>query len=196
VKKTTDDDRTNREITNGIEAVDFLKSLTWCDLPAIRDAMFDIFKRTDDDDITLAVCSSVNKSRRELVIPRLRTMLKKLPHSESWHRETGYRILGALMQFAGKDVKNDFKEYLSNGSAQRAATVCSVLEEAHVDWALEFLTPILNDKRNVNKYRLCDFAASAIGELYPDLEFNLSDTQAERDRQIEKLKEELTKKKP
>ncbi|HEY8503096.1 MAG TPA: hypothetical protein VIL46_00840, partial [Gemmataceae bacterium] len=136
-----------REVANGVRTTDFLKAVSWCKEPAIRKALLDIFHRTDDVYITLAVLPSVQESRADLIIPRLRAMLRKLPESEDSARGDGYELLIALGRYAGKAAKPDFERYLRDGSLQRRWTMCWVLGKVHREWALEFLTPFLTDKR-------------------------------------------------
>jgi hypothetical protein len=74
-----------------------------------------------------------------------------------------------------------------------------VLEDTKSEWALDMLAPMLLDKRfgaTGNKsQRLCDVAASSLSEIYPDLKFDYEGTYEELDRRIEKLREQIAKKK-
>lgn len=186
-----------RDVANRVHTTDFLKALTWCKEPLMRDAMLDIFRRTDDLDVALAVLPSVNQSRPELVVPYLRAEIKKLPESEKDARGNGHDLLLALGEYAGKGAKTDYENYLRDGSLQRRETMCWVLEKIHPEWALEFLTPMLTDRGIIrDKLRVCDRAAMALSETHPDLKFELEGTFVELDRRIKALREQISRRKP
>jgi HEAT repeat protein len=186
-----------RDVANGAYTTDFLKAMNWCKEPMIRKALFDIFERTNDVQVTLAVLPSVKESHAELIVPRLQAMLKKVPESEDDARGDGYELLLALGRNAGKEAKPEFERYLRDGSSQRRWTMCWVMEKVHPEWALEFLTPMLTDKRTgfgSEKLRLCDMAAMTLSEIHSDLRFQFDGSPEELDRQIEKMCKQIEKK--
>jgi HEAT repeat protein len=186
-----------REVANGVCTTDFLKAVSWCMEPAIQKALLDIFLRTNDAEVKLAVLPSVKESRPDLIIPRLRAVLRQLPESEEDARGDGYRLLLALGRYAGQAAKADYEEYLRGGSLQRRWTMCWVLEKAHPEWTLELLTPFLTDKRTgfaSKKVRLCDMAASTLSQADSELRFDVSDDPAKMDRQIEQMLKQIAQK--
>lgn len=196
-KRKPDEDWRIRQAADGVDMIDFLKAIIWSKEPSVRAAIFDIFERTDDAHIAAAVLPSVKETHADRIVPRLRTMLGTLPETEHSARGYGYDLLLALGEYAGKDAKPDFESYLRNASLQRQWTVCWVLQETHSEWALEFLTPMLSDKRTgyaSKSYRLCDMAASTLSEIHTDLTFKPSETSDERDRQIEHMRRQIAKK--
>src|SRR5262249_52651058 len=68
-----------REVKNGVRTTDFLKAVNWCQEPTVRDALLDVFRRTDDAALMLAALPSVQESHRELVMPRFQILLNSLP---------------------------------------------------------------------------------------------------------------------
>jgi HEAT repeat protein len=183
-----------REVANGARTTELLKALTWCKEPAIRQALLDLFLRSDDARVTLAVLPAVKETRADLIIPRLRSLLHNLPKSEGSPRGDGYDLLLALGQHAGNGAKADFESYLREGSLQRRWTVCWVLEEVHREWAVEFLTPMLTDKRTGyarSTLRLCDAAAWVLSKIHPELQFDAQGTPEELDRRIDRLRKQL-----
>jgi hypothetical protein len=184
-----------RDVANGAYTTYFLQALTWCKEPAIQEALFDIFKRSDDVQITLAVSPSVNQTHSKLVVERLRALIGRLPKTEGNARGNGYDLLLALGRYAGKEAKADFESYLRDASLQRRETICFVLEEVHQEWALEYLTPMLADKRPFNKtLRLCDRAAMALTGIHKDLKFGSEGTPEQLDGRIEDLRKQIAKK--
>ncbi len=186
-----------RDVANGAVTTDFLKAMSWCKEPTIQQSLFDVFQRTNDVRVTLAVSPSVKVTYSDLVIRQLRAMLGKLPKSEEDARGDGYELLRAVGQYAGKDAKTDFEDYLRDASLQRRWTMCWVLETVHHEWALEFLTPMLTDKRagyGFNNWRLCDAAAAALSQIHSDLKFDSEGTPEQLDRRIEELRKQIAKK--
>jgi hypothetical protein len=186
-----------RDVANGACTTDFLEAINWCKEPTIHKALLDIFQRTNDVRVTLAVLPSVKETRADLIIPRLQGMLRKLPESEDSARGDGYDLLLALGRYAGKAAKPDFESYLRDGSLQRRWTMCWVLEEVHREWALEFLVPMLTDKRTgfaSETLRLCDMAARTLTEIHPDLRFDPNGPPEELDRRIEQLRKQIAQK--
>lgn len=195
--KDSDDGWMLRDVANGVRTTDFLKALNWCQEPAVRNALLDIFQRTSDGRVAQAVLPSVKETRADLIIPRLQAMLQNLPESEGSARADGYELLLALGQYAGKAGKPDFASYLRDGSLQRRWTMCFVLREVHREWALEFLNPMLTDKRTGfanKKIRLCDMAAIVLSEIYSDLRFDSDGSPEELDPRIEQLRKQISQK--
>jgi HEAT repeat protein len=188
------EDRWQREQANGLYVEDFLKAVAWCKEPAIRSVILDIFRRTDDAKVMAAIVSSLKETEPEIILSRLRDLLKKLPATEKDSRGEGHEWLRLLAEYLGDTAKPEFERYLDKASEQRRWTVCSVLEETRPKWALEFLAPMLAD-RTGEGVRVCDKAAEVLSQIHPELKFDMEGTGEERDRQIEKIREQIASKK-
>jgi len=187
-----------REVANGARTTDLLKAINWCKEPLIREALFEIFERTDDAYVVSAVLPALKEIRAERIMPHLQAMLKKLPASEDDVCGDGYELLGALGQHSGKLAKPEFERYLLDASLQRRWTMCKVLQETQPHWALELLAPMLSDKRTGYgglADRLCDTAARALSQIYPELKFDWHGSYDELDRRIEELRKQIARKK-
>jgi HEAT repeat protein len=195
--KPDSEDWQRRDLANGVGVTEFVAAVIWCKEPTIREVLTDIFRRTDDKRVMLAALPAVQETHPELIIPRFQPMLKALPAAERWYLDDGFHLLLALGESAGKAAKPEFERYLKDASLQRRWTMCWVMEKLHSEWALEFLVPMLTDKRTgfSGDARLCDVAASALSEIYPDLKFDSEGTPEELDRRIEKMREQIAKKK-
>jgi hypothetical protein len=87
---------------------------------------------------------------------------------------------------------------LRAGTLQRRFTMCWVLEEEHHEWALEFVSPMLTDKRSGfpgETRRLCDVAAIVLSQIHQELEFDSTGHEEERERQIEQMRKQITRRK-
>ncbi|HKB36347.1 MAG TPA: hypothetical protein VKD72_07835, partial [Gemmataceae bacterium] len=51
VQKAGDSAWRKREVKNGVRTADFIKAVSWCKAPPIKDALADIARRTNDPDI-------------------------------------------------------------------------------------------------------------------------------------------------
>src|SRR5262249_18993063 len=141
---------------------------------------------------------------------RLQSFLQELPASEDHWNGYGHDLLIELSKRMGKDVKPTFQRYLQDASLQRRWTMCMVLDETQGQWAIEFLAPMLIDKRTgyggiffthprqydrSNRVRLCDMAASTISKHNPDLAFELVGEYENVDRQIAMMRDQIARKK-
>lgn len=188
------EDRWERDRANGAYVADFLEAVTWCREPAIRSVVLDIFQRTDDPVVIEALIPSLAQAESRVVLSRLRDLLNRLPAMEQDTRGDGFRWLRLLAEHMGDAARLEFERYLDKASLQRRATICMVLEESRPKWALEFLTPMLVDREGVGLL-VCDMAANALSVLYPEMKFDWQASREERDRQIEKMREQIARKK-
>jgi hypothetical protein len=194
---------------NGVDSVDFIKAIAWCKEPAIRDALLDIFKRTTDNNVLLAVLPGLGNGHEGWIRQRLEALLDRLPSSEDRCDREGYSLLVALGRYGGKEAKQGFVRYLRNGSLQRRCTMCQVLGETRGEWAIELLGPMLTDKSTGYggiywgipelyalelPVRLCDEAAGTLSKITPGLKFELRGKYSDLDRQIEVMRRQIAKK--
>ncbi len=91
-----------------------------------------------------------------------------------------------------KDAKAVYKSFLAAGTARRAETMCCVLWYGN-PMAIEILAPLLDDKRPIPGFpkavRVCDRAATAIGQASGTIKFGSDWNTEDKDRQIEALKQ-------
>lgn len=136
-----------REVSNGVRTTDFIKAVMWSKEPVIRKALAGIYRRTTDVDIFLLVLPVVDTTEVRSASLRIKSYLAELPQSEDSETGYGHELLIALATHDGNDAKVAYKQYMQNASLQRQWTMCRVLREVQKGWAIEFLGPMLDDKR-------------------------------------------------
>jgi hypothetical protein len=198
-----------REVANGLHTEDFIRAVAWSKEPAVRAALFDVFKRTTDSQILLATLPALGPEHAQVLRDRLLPLLDRLPASEDTATGEGYKILVALGRCAGSRAKPFFARYLRNASLQRSWTMCLVLRETRGEWGIEFLRKLLTNTRDgyggwyrvqpeddwpTLKVRLCDEAARTLSDHDPRLRFTLRGKYLDLDRQIEAIRQQLAKK--
>lgn len=124
-----------------------------------------------------------------------------------------YLVLLTTLRETGNLAKPVLSRYLNQANPFRCYCVCEVARTTKQPWLAEFLIPMLDDRRNVDSYRLlhpvkkaietektpsrvCDVAARALNAIDPGLFFEMVGTSAELDTQIQRIKERLGKKTP
>jgi hypothetical protein len=165
-----------------------------------------VFERATDPDVFLAAFPGAEGAPMKQVRERLERLLDTLPASEE--RAWGSRMLVALGKRAGRDAKPAFGRYLRGASFQRKLTMCEVLSQTNGEWAIEFLSPMLTDKRTIDRawfsvfpdkleprlaIRLCDEAALTISLHNPELRFTMLGQYADLDRQIDAMRQQISR---
>jgi WD40 repeat protein len=201
--------RNKRDATNGVRTAELIEAVAWCKEPALRKALRGVFERTTDAEILLAALPGVEGLPEKQIRARLEALLDRLPEAEELARGSGHDLLVALGKRAGKDARPAFLRYLRKASLQRKWTMCRVLRETNGEWAVELLGPLLTDKRiglggplarkpgrsNPQRLRLCDDAAVTISAHNPELRFTLTEQHADRDRQIDRMRKQIARRK-
>jgi hypothetical protein len=196
---TDDELQGRRDTINGLDTAAFIKAVSWCDQPPVRSALKSIFERTTDRRILLASLDAIED--REKIQVRLESLIDKLPVDGNQAYEDGEALLCALLDRFPGSAKPVFERCLRGGSPLRCETVCDVLWIKSAPWAEELLGPLLDDRRELSRTgtsipkRVCDVAALALTENYPELEFELAGTHTDRDKQIAVIREQLKRKK-
>jgi hypothetical protein len=193
-----------RSVANGVRAEEFLKAVAWFPGRVVRDALTDLFKRAGDEEVLLAVLPAVEDPG--MIDGRLGPLIDALPAEEEGPYGRGYHLLTALAERAAETARPVFERYLRDACAQRCHTVCLVLCEAKVSWDLEVLGPLLLDKRTwgwtypvdgangpARPLRVCDEAAVTLNAAHPELRFTLAGEHADLDRQIQAIREQLSR---
>jgi hypothetical protein len=105
------------------------------------------------------------------------------------------------------DVKAVFERYLAPDSVERCSNVCYVFRDLRREWDIDVLAPLLKDRRPAGwdyrvdpkqseprlPARVCDEAAEALAMNHRDLPFKMAGTHEDLDRQIEAMRERLSK---
>jgi hypothetical protein len=194
-----------REVENGVRADDLIKATAWCAHPLVREQIIRIFRESDDPELVLASLPGVVDTK--LVQARLDELIEALPAEEAGPFGLGFEMLAALGRNSTVDSKPIFTKYLQGASVQRARTMCQVLRRVRQEWAVELLSPLLDDKRPSGvtyarirgqneprgNARLCDEAAETISGARTDLPFVLEGEHENLDRQITSMKERIAK---
>ena len=136
-----------REVANGVRVGDFIQAVTWCELPVIRQEVFNVLKRTTDTRLLLAALPGIEAKGSELARKRLTEMVEQLPADEPGPYGRGYDLLVALGQRLGAEAKPVFIKYLHDASLQRWHSMSRVLRATQTEWARELLSPALKDAR-------------------------------------------------
>jgi hypothetical protein len=194
---------TRREVANAANTHEFVKAVSWCPEPEVREAIRAIFTRTGDVDVLLAALPSVDDRDRKLIAARLETYLDALPAQEEGVSGDGGHLVAALAERLGEDAAPAIARYLKNASAQRCHSAAAALQMTEGNWCVPILTGLLADKRPVGGYlyairhsdqdnrlpiRVCDVAAEALHAHRPELEFTLEGEYKDLDTQIEVIR--------
>jgi len=183
----------------------FVKAVSWSDVPAVKNEILNIFKRTTDTDVLLAALPGVDSSNTNLIRARLEDFINRLPADEGGPYGEGYNLLVALGQKLDDSAKPIFVQYLQNAGLQRWRTMAKVLQQTQRQWAVELLLPALTDKREFGwdyalvpgqneprrPIRVCDEAAETINLSRPDLKFVMAGEHADLDRQIASMRDRI-----
>jgi hypothetical protein len=197
--------RTRREVANGVDACGFIKAVSWCPEPKVREAIRTIFANTSDIDMLLAALPGIEAADRDLIRNRLQAFLDELPAEEGGYMDfSGYNVLVALANRLGKDAAPVFERYLKNANALRCYTAAQALKRARGDWCIDILYRMLDDHRPINGHnthwawviplRVCDAAAETMSLHRPELTFSLEGEYKKLDEQIKTMRDSIAKK--
>jgi hypothetical protein len=155
--------------------------------PRVRCRLLELVKKTSNEGYLVAALPAIDRRLDPLILDRARSILKNMPDDT---RE-GYELLTVVDERFPNESQEIFKEFLSRGSARRAATMCLVLWSGRAP-ARTLLAPLLDDRRPLEGFavptRVCDRAAQAITNTAAEIVFNPEGDTATNDRQIERLK--------
>jgi hypothetical protein len=183
----------NREVKNGVETEDFIKAVAWTSDQRIRKELALIAKKSLDPALFRAASEGAGVKEREVALQRLKEFVAALPADEGGPFGEGYYLLLSLGRGFADQARPVFESYLKKAGLQRKVTAIHVLGEIRADWAIDLLTPMLVDRSETDwsHGRICDDAASSIVAQDDRLIFLPREDVTSRDRQIEKLREEL-----
>jgi len=189
------------------ETSDFIRSLTFCQEPSIRDELRRIFESTTNVDMLCATVPAMDGSRRRSARLRLERFLDQVPKQEEGYYDDGNKLLLALGKNFGEDAKPAFQRYLKEATVQRVITMTEVLERTQGIWSVELLAPYLSDTRKVGRWtypsfpkegekqrqvRVCDAAASTIAFNFRRLPFELKGDHKDLDAQIAVMRQKIS----
>jgi hypothetical protein len=208
-----EDDRheawTKRELANRVWTDEFIKAVAWSDQPSIKAEVGNVFARTNDPDIMLRCLRALDKAQAPSILNKLGAFIDTLPPSEHGSFGDGYNVLVALGRSCGEKAKPVFQRYLKIRTVQRCRTMCHVLAETRGEWAIEMLSPLLEDERLADGWtyavergsneprlpiRICDEAAGTISKSHPDMTFEMVGTHENLGRQIQQMLDMIRKK--
>jgi len=187
-----------------VHPTEFVSSVAWSPNSAVRDAVVRVMNRTDND-ATFRACIPAARGKDDPpIFERLKTILEGLPAEEHTYAE-GYRTLMVLAERFPDYAKPLFAKYLKDAGIQRIETMAYVLRQAGGEWAVELLTPLLVDTREVRlgygveessplsklRSRACDQAAETIHANNPELTFRVEGDRANLDRQIDAMRKAI-----
>jgi hypothetical protein len=187
-----------------------LEAVVWSDHPAVRREVMTVFRETMEPRIFLICLPGVPEAENDLVRRRTLELLDALPPEakpDEWGNgpyDDGYRLVRAAGERLGAASKPVYLHYMKSSTFRRRVALCSAVR-VRPEWAVEFLTPLLEDKREERMWyqkvagndedrpaiRICDDAAQAISLSRPDLPFVLHGTHENLDRQIAVMKERI-----
>jgi hypothetical protein len=195
-----------REVANGVRTDEFVKAVSWCSEKKVREAIRDIFAKTDDIDVLLASLRGIDGSDSKLINERLQKFLDTVPKEEGGPYGDGYNLLVAFAEHFGKDAAPSFDRYLRDASAQRCHSATQALQDVKGEWFIPLLVRLLDDKRPVKGYtyavqskdqdkrlpiRVCDAAAETLHQHRPELQFALEGEYKDLDEQINAIRGKL-----
>ena len=194
-----------REVANGVRVEGFIKSVTQSSAPAVQRELFNIFNRTGDPELLLAVLPGIRSEEGDLVFKRLKQVIDELPADEHGPYGIGYNSLVALGNRFGDAARPVFQDYLRNASLQRWRSMAMVLRKTRAQWAAELLRPALTDKREFGwsypvvpghneprrPIRVCDEAAETISLSRTNFHFQMAGEHENLDRQIATMQRDI-----
>ncbi len=193
---------------NGVSADDFIRAVSWCREPAMREALTRAFKRADDMESLLATVPGVDDEK--LIRSRLEPLLAAIVSDGGDAVGFGFDLLVALGRRTPATARAAFEHYLWGAGPGRCRTVCRAIGELKPAWDTDLLTPLLTDAREIDGFsyiaeenrndsrlpiRVCDEAASTLSGNHPELKFELTSTHANLDKQIAVIRAQLASKK-
>jgi hypothetical protein len=187
-----------------------LEAVVWSEHPAVRREVLTVFRETTKPRIFFICLAAVPEADNDLVLRRTLELLDALPADaspEDWGHgpyDDGYQLVRAAGERLGAASKPVYLHYMKSSTFRRRVALCSAVR-VRPEWAVEFLAPLLDDKREERMWyqevagsdksrlaiRVCDDAAQAISLSRPDLTFVLHGTHADLDRQIAVMRERI-----
>ena len=196
-----------REDANGVETAALIKHVAHSQESSVRQAVQNIFLRTDDPDILAAAAAAVDPKMPKAYRSKLEETIAGI--SKQQEGEAGLEGLLIIVALHFDDgAEPIFERYLESGSLECRRTACRVFQIARPKWCFPMLTPFLNDRRGVvgdysslvltsrptDSLRICDEAADILDHHFKIGVFKLASESAERDRQIELIKQRIARK--
>jgi hypothetical protein len=188
---------------NGVNALAFVRAVSWSSNPLIAAEVEQIFEKTTDEDVFLACASGIGKAHDESVFRRAVEFLNEprfLVDKEVGHSDC-LVLIGERFPDRAKSV---FKNYLEGSIFRPHADLCLALRETCREMSMDLLSPLLSDTTITDEgyfrggetamvhFRICDVAAKTLSTNLPGLEFEgVGLTQEDWDRQIEVMKRQI-----
>ena len=196
-----------REVADGVRPNEFIKAVSWSKEPAIQAELHRICDVTTDPEILRFAGMAMAGPNANDFRKRLEETISDLPQVEPGPYGDGYNLLVSLGRQFGTEARPAFEHYLQNASTQRRHSMCKVLAEVRGDWSVDLLGPLLEDSRPADRWnysvipgqneprlpiRICDEAAETIAQNFPKLNFKMAGQHSDLDRQIQKMRDQIT----
>ena len=195
------------EVANGVRAREFIKAVAWSKETSIQAELQRICDVTTNPDILRFAGMAMEGANANDFRKRLEESISKLPETEQGPYGDGYNLLVSLGRQFGTEARPVFEHYMQNASLQRRRSMCKVLANVRGDWAVDLLGPLLEDSRLADGWdysvipgqneprlpiRICDEAAETISQNFPKLRFKMAGQHSDLDRQIQKMRDQIT----
>lgn len=195
------------EVANGVQADEFIKAVAWSKETSIQAELQRICNVATDPDILRFAGMTMEGANANGFRKRLEECISKLPETEQGPYGDGYNLLVSLGQQFGPKARPVFEHYMQNASLQRRRSMCKVLANVRGDWSVDLPEPLLEDSRLADGWdysvipgqneprlpiRICDEAAETISQNFPKLSFKMAGQHIDLDRQIQKMRDQIT----
>ncbi|MGD1083815.1 MAG: hypothetical protein ABSA47_03580 [Verrucomicrobiota bacterium] len=197
-----------RGVAHASRSKDFIEAVAWSSEPAIQAELRRICEVTSDPDLVSATGVAMDKATASAFRRRLEESIASLPETEKYLWGEDSKLLLALGRQFGSDAKPAFERFMQNASLERRFTMCWVLTEVRGDLSVDLLGPLLEDARPAFEgwtyavvserdqprlpMRICDKAAETIAKNFPKLKFTMVGQYADLDRQIQKMRDQIS----
>ena len=193
-------DSEQKKDKNGIWSSFLIKSMIWSSDQRVRAELLDIFKRATDEGPIIACLPAIGNEHDDLVFATLTKRVEgRTSQDETKADDMGLlTLIGTRFPDRAEEV---FRHYMDDDSLVRRQTMCRTLMGNFGNLSIKLLHPFFADKRDApgsiilspvkQQLRICDLAAYAISQSFPEIKFNLYGSHAELDQRIVGMGEKI-----
>lgn len=171
---------------------EFVKRVAWCPIETVRREVRRIFHATTSLEIALAALPAVAKESPKAAQQRVVSLVRSANGSIHLHD-----VVAALVQAYGHEALVILPEIFREATPDQLHWFCVWNGDTTFDANDRLLGLLLTDQRSTEPdrhgktFRVCDAAASALSEINKNYQFKSGVSVAERNLQIERLREQL-----